>query len=78
MDTASIWKGGVLCFGLISYQIWSQGPFHGPAKTPEFFGTPGGPGDHKGVKKGHFGPLQKLLIYSTFYSCKQQLSAQNG
>ena len=76
-------EGGVLRFGLISYQIWSQGPFLGPTKTPEFFGTPWGPGGvprggQKGVKRGHFGPLQKLLISSTFSSCKQQLSAQNG
>ena len=72
VDTASIWKGGVLRFGLISYQIWSQGPFLGPTKIPEFFGTPGGPGGVPrgvigGVIRGHFGPLQKLLISSTFF-----------
>ena len=48
VDTASILKGGVLRFGLISYQIWSQGPFLGPTKTPEFLGTPWGPGGSPG------------------------------
>ena len=43
VDTPSIWKEGVLRFGLISYQTWSQGPFLGPTKILEFFGTPGDP-----------------------------------
>ena len=66
VDTASIWKGGVLRFGLISYQIWSQGPFLGPTKALEFFGTPGGPGGvPRGVIKGSkmtpFDPLMTPL-----------------
>ena len=74
VDTASIWKGGVLRFWLISYQIWSQGPFQ--LRHLNFFGPLGvqrGPqGGHKGVNRGHFGPLQKLLISSMFFSCKLQ------
>ena len=82
MDTASIWKGGYYVLGLFLIKYGLRGPSLDQLRHLNFLGplgVQGGPqGGHKGVKRGHFGPLQKLLISSTFFSCKQQLSAQNG
>ena len=66
---------GYYVLGLFLIKYGLRGPSLDQLRHLNFLGplgVQGGPqGGQKGVKMGHFGPLQKLLISSTFFSRKQ-------